>query len=577
MCPEGEWFHNPERMRDLRAFAEELRDDDELLLSKQAFGVLGFAWLRLGEEAVRSDDEALALDNFVEAKSALFEALGMAGEAAVLVLAGLAMQSFGKPAESLQLYEGATGMFKDLGDAKGAADALTRMGHIHRHLAAKPEDLRWSHQPRGASPEALRCFEQALPLFGRVGDEKAYAQALLNVGREYPNLARAIHYLNRALVAFEGLRDSRGCAETHMELGHALRVSGVDGELVGSLDEYEQALGLFQEVGDLDGCAEAMYFIGRVHDDVVRDPFEALRYYEMALLVMEELESSPREGDTLCRIGSLFQRTEELEFTDSSKPHHEVALEFYERSILKFREDGLLSGEVRALKSIAEIYRTNMDDPYEATWYFLRSAAIGGTGNCFRSVSIAIEKYIFLDDLEERRRCHELALSVFRSMGKLELFAKALRFVFDCWADEAPNQSMDLLEMEMAVHQETGDRAETASCLLATGRLYEEVLDDPVEAMKLYEIALPQLEHWGKRVEYGLALLRAGGLDQDHFNEPVEAARRLDTAVEVFEEIDCYNGQAEALSRLGALHWEVFGDPEGASRYLVKSLELPDI
>ncbi|HJT56006.1 MAG TPA: tetratricopeptide repeat protein [Ktedonobacteraceae bacterium] len=79
-----------------------------------------------------------------------------------------------------------------------------------------------------------------------------------------------------------------------------------------ALRYYQQALAIFQEVGDRGGEGTTLNNLGRVYDDLGQKQ-EALRYYQQALDIRKEVGDRGGEGVTLHNIGMLYFQEEQYD------------------------------------------------------------------------------------------------------------------------------------------------------------------------------------------------------------------------------------------------------------------------
>ncbi|MCU0499655.1 MAG: tetratricopeptide repeat protein, partial [Anaerolineae bacterium] len=212
-------------------------------------------------------------------------------EALFLNLLGLIAHQFGENTQALRYFEQALPLVRAVRDRGGEASTLTNIGGVYADL--------------GEKPRALSYYEQALPLQKAVGDRGGEATTLNNIGRVYDDLGekqRALSYFEQALPLTRAVGDRGGEAATLNNIG---KVYDDLGEKPRALSYYEQALPLVRAVGDRGGEAATLHNIGMVYDALGDKP-RALSYYEQALPSFRAVGDRGGEATTLTNIGSVY-------------------------------------------------------------------------------------------------------------------------------------------------------------------------------------------------------------------------------------------------------------------------------
>ncbi len=177
-----------------------------------------------------------------------------------------------------QALEQALGIYRDLGDRLGQANALSDLGAVWRAT--------------GEYPAAAQSLEQALGIYRDLDDRHGQANALrelgvvLRVTGEYPAAAQS---LEQALGIYRDLGDRLGQANTLTDLAVARRRTG---DYPAAAQALEQALGIHRDLGDRLGQANALSDLG----DVRRATGEyaaAAQALEQALGIYRDLDDRP--------------------------------------------------------------------------------------------------------------------------------------------------------------------------------------------------------------------------------------------------------------------------------------------
>jgi eukaryotic-like serine/threonine-protein kinase len=178
-------------------------------------------------------------------------------------------------------------------------------------------------QLRQSDPtEALRYFNQALPLSIQFGNDEAEGTLLQGIGVSYRQLDKgdeALTYFQQALEVRQKLGDKRGVART---LEVIAQIQDQNGKSDEALKGYQQVLQLRQEIGDKSGIGDALLDLGGFHLD--RDRYDqALGLYKEALQVERELGNESSQGLCLNNIGLAYL----------SKTDYENALTYFQQAL----------------------------------------------------------------------------------------------------------------------------------------------------------------------------------------------------------------------------------------------------
>ena len=230
------------------------------------------------------------------------------------------------PAKALPLYERALALYQQEKDRKGEAITIGVMGIVFKSL--------------GQHTRALEYFERSLRMKRDLGDRLEESKTLVNMGLLYWDTSaydKALQSYNEALAIAKEIRDSKVEAAALNNLG---LVYDELGDYRRSLEMYNQALALYSEPSS--GMSDAIGNIGG-KNLLLGEYAEALRYYERARAVDEQLELKPKLAVDLENIGlsliGLGRATEALPILD--------------RAISLAREAGLVKDEADSRKARA--------------------------------------------------------------------------------------------------------------------------------------------------------------------------------------------------------------------------------
>jgi DNA-binding SARP family transcriptional activator len=212
------------------------------------------------------------------------------GRANALTRLGDARRATGDFSGALRDLHLARSLSRDLGDRRAQANALTRLGQI-RGLT-------------GDHSGAIRDLHDALDLFLRIGEQRGQANALTMLGQiggmsgDLPNAARA---LRAALDLFRELDDRHGQANALARLGPVQRRTG---DFPGALRDLREALSLYRDLGDRHGQAVALACLGDVRG-LTGDRPGAIRSLLAALDLFRRLGELLGQANALTMLGQV--------------------------------------------------------------------------------------------------------------------------------------------------------------------------------------------------------------------------------------------------------------------------------
>ena len=248
----------------------------------------------------------------------------------LLTGAGTLAQNQGRYRMARTLYDESLELYREQGDARGMAQALTNLGWIgwrlsdyqtarvrseegltlhreqqdRRGMALALNNLGWVAQFRGEYAKAHSYFEEVLTLQRAMNDKRGVAFALNNLGgtlASQGDYARAIALLEDALVAFREVGDRHLTGFTLSRLGEAVHDSG-DAERGAAL--AQESLPFLREIGAIWGLAFACSSLGRIVKD--RGDYErAEALYEESLTLRRKIEDLFGVAESLGRLAEL--------------------------------------------------------------------------------------------------------------------------------------------------------------------------------------------------------------------------------------------------------------------------------
>ncbi len=287
--------------------------------------------------------------------------------------------------------------------------------------------------------ESIRWLDSALAAARRLGDRRAEAGHLGNLGLAYADLGevrRAIEYYEQGLVIDREIGNRRGEGNALGNLGLAYADLG---EVRRAIEYYERCLTIYREIGDRLGEGAALGNLGSGYYRL-GDVRRAIEYYEQCLTIHREIGDRRGEGADLGNLGLAYAALGEVR----------RAIEYYEQGLVIDREIGDRRGEGADLGNLGLAY--------------------AGLGEVRRAIE-----------------CHEQALVIDREIGDRRGEGNALGNLGIAYADLGEvRRAIEYYEQQLTIVREIGDRRGEGAALGNLGVAYKN-LGEVRRAIEYYE------------------------------------------------------------------------------------------
>jgi CHAT domain-containing protein/Tfp pilus assembly protein PilF len=404
------------------------------------------------------------------------------GEAALVGL-GDVYRKLGQPHEALTNYQHLLNMHRDAGNSRGVGTTLIHSAKLYRDL--------------GQLHEALAAFQQALTIHREVGDCRREAQSLHGLGDVYANLGQTregLEHYQRALAIRRDVRDLQGEGATCNNMGMLYDHLG---RFEDALNAYERALSIARELGDRVNEGATLHCIAHVYLTVGRLQ-EAVEFYQRSLAIAQEVGDRQGEGRTLASLGGAYY--EGMRQPQDALPYFQQALEIQ----TEMQDDIAASA---TLCGLGVIFQT-LDHPQEALAHYQQALAAcrevgnrGAEGAILHNLGML---YKAVGRPQQALACYEEALHVLCDVGSRRGTMKVLHSASQLdYALGRPRQAMERLKRAIEIVE--GLRGEIASeelrsCYFATvGDLYADYVALLVDQSQT-DLALQQAERGKARV-----------------------------------------------------------------------------
>ncbi|WP_392534355.1 CHAT domain-containing protein [Nostoc sp. C117] len=249
--------------------------------------------------------------------------------------------------KAIAKFQEALPLYRKIGDRSSEAFTVAHLGKIYSDL--------------GQQEKALDYLNQALLLRRQLGDKTGETITLNNIGSTYSDLGelqKALDYFHQALLINREIGDKTGEARTINNIGNVYLNSG---ESQKALDYFQQSLSLRREVGDKLGEARTINNISLIYLDLGQKQ-KALDYLQQCLPIYKQMGDESAESISLNNIGTIY--------LDSGE--QQKALNYLQQSLVLRKQIGDKLGEARTLNNIGNVY-SKFGEKQKALDYFHQS------------------------------------------------------------------------------------------------------------------------------------------------------------------------------------------------------------
>jgi DNA-binding SARP family transcriptional activator/tetratricopeptide (TPR) repeat protein len=208
----------------------------------------------------------------------------------------------------------AAAAFASLGDRRGRAAALDRIGNIHRNTAR--------------FRDALAYHQEALGIFRTVNDQNGLAGALVHAGVALGYLGRLqeeMEYLTRALDIYRENGNLRGQAIALNNIGTVQHYRGYHRDAAQS---YQASHDIFRKIGGRQNLALADHNMAELQQ-YKGNYGAAIAIYRTVLSTYRSIGDLQHQAYALADIGSVYRSTERW---DETLAHYEEAASVAEKA-----------------------------------------------------------------------------------------------------------------------------------------------------------------------------------------------------------------------------------------------------
>jgi CHAT domain-containing protein len=363
---------------------------------------------------------------------------------------------------------------------------------------------------------------------------RAFEEAeALRTQRTASSRLAAIEKYQQALALFQIVGDKYWQALTLYSTGSTYAQSS---NFRSALNSFSKALPLFQTTGDRRREAATLNFIGGVHD-VLGDQSEALDDYRQALAIYEQVADRSTKASVLNNIGKI----------QSDMGQWQSALDYYNQALPILRAMGDQRREPITLYNIGLLYYRlgDLDRSLSLAEQSLQLRRVtgdkDGEANTLDNLGLV---YLARGDPQKALDYYAKALPLRLAVGDPRGEATTLDFTGVVYsALNQPQKALSYHEQALQVRRKIGDRRNEALTLLNLGHVYD-LLADPTRALENYNQALTIFRAVEDRNSAAKALVGVARLESKQGNF-VEASKSIEEALSLIEEVRAQAGAQE--------------------------------
>ena len=350
----------------------------------------------------------------------------------------------------------------------------------------------------GEYREALRRYQKAKEQARNAGARLEEARALSETGRLYSYLGDNDRAQKEVLEALKSLAPNSETNQPgilkkiHAEaLTHLGEISYSKGDFFKSSKQFEEALKLFDELGDRGGKARAYLFTGYIAGGL-GIPDKAGAQLSQSLSLYREVKDEQGEGLALSALG----------LSDSSNKRQEQAIRKHRKAIEIFRRIGDQQSEAVAVNGVGQAYQ-KLNQHANALNHYQHALRLFQEKGNLDSASVSMfnvaKAYRLNGNLDQALIFYQKCLTLSRVLKKVRTEANALNDVALLYADQGNREkAIQQYQKILKVYTAISDRRQQALAWNNLGDAYAR-FGEKQRALNSYQQALPLSEDTGDK------------------------------------------------------------------------------
>jgi len=349
----------------------------------------------------------------------------------------------------------------------------------------------------------------------------------------------AIQSWQQALAIYQEIGDRQGEANSLGNLGNAYDSLG---ESQKAIDFHLLSLPILQQISDHRGEAYSLGNLGNAYDSLGNHQ-KAIDFHQQSLLISQQIGDRLGEVYSLNNLGSIYQ----------DLGNYQKAIDFHQQSLLINREIGNRQGEVYSLNNLGSVYQ-DLGEYQKVIDFHQQSLLIDRKiGNRQGEASSLVNLGSVYQDLGEYQKAidfHQQSLLIFQQIGNRQGEAYSLGGLGIAYRYLGEYQkAIDFHQQSLFIFQQTGNRQGEASSLGNLGIAYS-YLGEYQKAIDFHQQSLLIDRKIGNR--QGEAYSLGGlGIAYRYLGEYQKAINFHQQSLLVSQQIGDPQGEASSLGGLG--------------------------
>lgn len=392
---------------------------------------------------------------------------------------------------------------------------------------------------------SVKTLHESPVLAQTQAERKVKAEQLLEQGSqqlEKSQFREALQFFQQALEIYQEIGDRSGEADSQIVLGVVYQSLG---QYEQAIEFYQQSLTIRRELNHHTGEADSLNSLGYVYE-LLGEYQKAIDFYQQALAISQEIGDYNEVAYSLRNLGDAY----------SSLGENQKAIEFYQQSLAIFQEIGDRNEEVWSLNSLGSIYRS-LAQYQKAIEYFQQSLTVGREIGDRQQEASSLGGlgtiYDRLRDYQQTIKYYQQALAIFREINDFSgqtTYLASLGFIYERLGQY--QKAIEYHQQSLAIAQEIGDRKGEALSLSDLGNVYRQ-LDDYQKAIEFHQQALAIAQEIGDRNTEIIYLYGLGEtyIDSQQYKQAIESYQQ---SLAIAQKISHRDDEARSLKKMGYVY-----------------------